>query len=599
MSVHPQISDNKRQKEVQVANIRQELLAPVSAIADYSELLHEQIRSGQYHEIAQEIERIWRAARSLYSLVDSLLSADAVQALFNDQNIGITENQLRHDIRTPINAIKGYAEMLLEDMDGSSDATFKLDLEQLLAYTNRLLSQLIKIIDFNKNGKGQELREVSDASCPNMISRLVESIRPVDNVLLVPERVGNILIVDDLEANRELLSRRLTGDGHQVIAIGSGYKALQILEKEAFDLVLLDLMMPEMNGFEVLAKIKENPDTKMLPVIMVSALDETDSVIRCIEAGADDYLSKPINTTLLRARIKSGLEKKHWQDIEKQQKQFIHRAFSRYLSPEVVDQLVDNPERLSLRGERLEITCVFTDLAGFTSLMEGADLDQVLPVLNEYLDGMCRIVRQHKGTIDKIVGDALHVFFGAPIAQHDHAQRAVTAALAMDNYARCFITSDAAQAVNFGGTRIGVNTGPAVVGNFGGDAFFDYTAHGDTVNTAACMESVNRYFGTSICVTGATVEHCNNILFRPIASLRLKGKTQHVKAFEALTPDQLDPVLQLAYLSAYKQMASGDLQAQAAFEALKLQFPEDPLTCFHLQRLATGSRGEEIILTKK
>ncbi len=247
----------------------------------------------------------------------------------------------------------------------------------------------------------------------------------------------------------------------------------------------------------------------------------------------------------------------------------------------------------------MEITCVFTDLAGFTSLMEGADLDQGLPVLNDYLDGMCRIVRQHKGTIDKIVGDALHVFFGAPLAQPDHAQRAVTAALAMDNYARCFVTSDAAQAVSFGGTRIGVHTGSAVVGNFGGEAFFDYTAHGDTVNTAARMESVNRHFGTSICVTGATVEHCDDISFRPMASLRLKGKTQHVKAFEALIPDQLDPALQSAYLSAYKKMASGDPQAQTAFEALKQQYPEDPLTCFHVERLAAGSHGEEIIMTKK
>ncbi len=320
MSAHPQTPDNKRQKEVQVANIRQELLAPVSAIADYGELLREQIHSGEYGEIAPDIERIWSATRSLYSLVDKLLSVDAVQALFDGQNIDITEKQLRHDIRTPINAIKGYSEMLLEGMDGSGNATFKPDLEQLLTYTNRLLSQLINIVDFSKNEQRQEPGEVKDASSHDMVSSLVESIRPVDNVLLVPKRIGNILVVDDLEANRELLSRRISGDGHQVTAVESGIEALELLEKGAFDLVLLDLMMPEMNGFEVLAKIKENPDTMMLPVIMVSALDETDSVIRCIEAVADDYLSKPVNATLLRARINSGLEKKHWQDVEKQQK---------------------------------------------------------------------------------------------------------------------------------------------------------------------------------------------------------------------------------------------------------------------------------------
>jgi class 3 adenylate cyclase len=456
---------------------------------------------------------------------------------------------------------------------------------------------LNRIVDFGRaGGEAAEVEETIDAS---MVADLVQSIRPVDPGSLLPEETGYILVVDDLETNRELLSRRLARDGHRVATAESGRKALEMLAAEEFDLVLLDLMMPEMNGFEVLAHMKDDPNLMTLPVIMVSAFDETDSVIRCIEAGADDYLPKPFNPTLLRARIKSGLEKKQWQDRERQQKQFIRQAFSRYISPAVVDQLVADPGLLSLRGERLEITCVFTDLAGFTTLMEDSDPARVLPLLNDYLDGMCKIVRDHDGTIDKIVGDALHVFFGAPLAQPDHAGRAVTTAMAMDAYAREFTASDAARAVEFGGTRIGVHTGLAVVGNFGGESFFDYTAHGDTVNTAARMESANSHLGISICVSGTTAERCQDVKFRPIGSLVLKGKTQPVEAFEPMVIEESDTVSRSAYLNAYEHMRSGKRNALSALEDLARRYPEDALTRFHAGRLAAGETGTRIFLTEK
>ena len=145
-----------------------------------------------------------------------------------------------------------------------------------------------------------------------MFAGLVESIRPVGEAEAGKVETGNILVVDDMEANRSLLSRRLTRDGHRVTTAEGGRQARGLLEVDDFDLVLLDLMMPEMNGFEVLAKIKADPRLHRIPVIMISALDEVDSVVRCIEAGAEDYLPKPFNPVLLKARINAGLEKNRW-----------------------------------------------------------------------------------------------------------------------------------------------------------------------------------------------------------------------------------------------------------------------------------------------
>ena len=240
---------------------------------------------------------------------------------------------------------------------------------------------------------------------------------------------------------------------------------------------------------------------------------------------------------------------------------------------------------------------MFTDLAGFTSLIEKKDPAKILPLLNNYLDGMCKIVRDHEGTIDKIVGDALHVFFGAPLQSVDHAQRATECAISMDAYARQFKDSPAARENDFGGTRIGVHTGSAVVGNFGGDSFFDYTAHGDTVNTAARLESVNRHFGTTICVSGTTVEQSPNHSFRPIGTLVLKGKSESVDAFEPVVDKKSRSVSK--YLKAFELMQNRDSNAAAAFRDISRSYPEDALIAYHTERLAENDTGSRILLAEK
>ena len=401
-----------------LANVRQALAAPVEGLVGYGDLICERVAAGGFEQFQPDANRILAAARDLADLVNRLLDEETSRTLFATQTAADAEKGLRHDLRTPINAIKGYGEMLLEDLDDLGEQTLRSDLEKLLAEADRLLAQLGSIVDFSRGNVEDAAEALGADAIGAALANLMDEIPSADDAP-PPEETGYILVVDDIESNRDLLSRRLVADGHRVATAGGGEEALAMLAAADFDLVLLDLMMPGINGFEVLARMKRGPNLKGVPVVMVLALDDTASVIRCIEAGADDYLPKPFNPTLLRARIKSGLEEKQWMDEEKRQKRFIREAFSRFVAPAVVNELIAAPERLSLGGKRQELTVVFTDLADFTTLIENEEPANVLPVLNRYLDSLCQIVLDHGGTIDKIVGDALHAFFGAPLEQPD------------------------------------------------------------------------------------------------------------------------------------------------------------------------------------
>ncbi|MEE9570540.1 MAG: response regulator [Gammaproteobacteria bacterium] len=586
-----------RARQAALVNMRQQLLAPASALVGYSEILHQEARRTGIEEMLPDLERILSAARDLSGMVDRLLDEAESRALFNTDDLDSVERTFRHDLRTPINGIKGYGEMLLEDLEELAAEPMRPDFEKLLSQANQLLADLNRIVRFSRDG-GESAVENIEQDVVMASTDLVHSIRPVDESTLGDE-TGRILVVDDIESNRDLLSRRLTRDGHHVAVAADGKEALAMLGEGEFDLVLLDLMMPRMNGYEVLKHMKADAELRNIPVIMISALDETDSVIRCIEAGADDYLLKPFNPVLLKARLKSGLENKQWSDDERRRRRFIRQAFSRFISPTVVDQLVDDPSRLSLGGERLDITCVFTDLEGFTGLIESSEPTEVLPVLNRYLDGMCQIVLEHDGTIDKIVGDALHVFFGAPLPRPDHAQCAIRCVLALDAYARNFVVDEAARKLNFGGTRIGAHTGVAVVGNFGGESFFDYTAHGDVINTTARMESVNKHIGTAICVSAATASRCPDMPFRPIGRLLLKGKSQSVDAFEPLSAEQAVLASVQTYHDAFELLVHEDPAARDVFDQLRREYPADRLIAFHAERLDKGQSGTLLTFDEK
>lgn len=278
--------------------------------------------------------------------------------------------------------------------------------------------------------------------------------------------------------------------------------------------------------------------------------------------------------------------------VAEHERRWIQSAFSSYLSPNLVRHLMRDPGQLNLGGERRHCSFIMTDLAGFTPLVESCEPETLVGLLNRYLDRLVEVVFAHQGTLDRIVGDAVSVRFSAPVAQPDHAQRAVDCALALDLSAHAFAEDMRATGIAFGETRIGVHSGEVIVGNFGGSRHLDYRAFGDPINTAARLETANKVFGTRIILSAATLEHCASPpATRPVGELLLKGKRRPVASFTPLTESEIKSGLAETYARAYTAMAGADDSALALLEACAARFPADTLTQFHLQRLRTGSTG--------
>lgn len=284
---------------------------------------------------------------------------------------------------------------------------------------------------------------------------------------------------------------------------------------------------------------------------------------------------------------------------ERRQRQFVQGAFSRYVSPAVVEHLLESPENLNVSGVRRELTFIFTDIAGFTTLSEMLSSEKLSDVLNAYLDGACEIVLRYEGTVDKFIGDAIMSIFNAPILQPDHVERAVRCALELDAYAEDFRRTQNALGIPLGVTRIGVHSGPAVIGNFGSSSRMDFTALGDTVNTAARTEGVNKYFDTRICCTQSVVDACPNLTFRPIGDVVLKGKVTGVGLYNPVTDEQAASELHRRYLAAYALLQNEDPGAPDAVRALFADFPDEPLVRFHFERVQAGLNTNRVVMEDK
>jgi adenylate cyclase len=273
----------------------------------------------------------------------------------------------------------------------------------------------------------------------------------------------------------------------------------------------------------------------------------------------------------------------------------LARAFAQYLSPELVKELYKNPDQVRLGGEDREMTFLFTDLEGFTRFTETIAPERLVATLNAYLDGLCRIATRHGGTIDKIVGDAVHVMFNAPLRQPDHASRALAAAFEMRRFSKDFAALQARNDLAFGMTRIGINTGRAIVGNFGGANRFDYTAHGDAINTAARLEAANKVFGTAILISRATRDAVPNVKVRPLGKINLRGKDQATEVFEPLDGDH--PAATYAdRLGDILKAAEHDLAgAVAALEELIRRNPEDGVLTVVRDRIEKHEDGLRLV----
>lgn len=282
------------------------------------------------------------------------------------------------------------------------------------------------------------------------------------------------------------------------------------------------------------------------------------------------------------------------------EQRWVHAAFSRYVSPNLVSHLVAHPERLTLGGQRQLCSFVFTDITGFTSMMERRTPEAAVSLLNDYLEQVIGIAFRHDGTLDRIVGDAVAIMFSAPIPQADHQHRALSCALEINRFTQSYVASLQERGIEFGQTRIGVHCGEVVVGNFGGSMIFDYRALGDPVNTTSRLESLNKQIGTLLCVSEAIRESCPLAPMRPVGEVVLKGKVDAVKVFEPLEA-MVEPVITCdeAYEAAYRLLERGDPDALPVLEALSEQRPWDGLVAFHVQRLLAGEHGVRFVMSRK
>ena len=315
---------------------------------------------------------------------------------------------------------------------------------------------------------------------------------------------GTILIADDDNVGRKLLRRLLEDEGHTVRAAANGREALELFAEDAPDVVLLDILMPELDGIATLERLKATPGAEHVSVIMISAVDEIDSVVRCIEIGADDYLTKPFNPTLLRARINAGLGKKRLHDLERAR---VHDVFSRFLPEHVVDDvLARTDDDLRLGGVRTVGTVMFTDLRGFTAFTERRSPELVIAALNRYFDETSDAILEHGGTLVAYRGDGFLAVFGAPIEVEDHADRALATAremveLRLPRFNRWLGENGFGEEVRMG---VGLNSGPFMSGNVGSLRRLEYTVHGDTVNTASRIEGMTKTVGGPILLAQST-----------------------------------------------------------------------------------------------
>ena len=349
-----------------------------------------------------------------------------------------------------------------------------------------------------------------------------------------------ILVVDDNELNRDLLSRRLIKRGFAVSLAEDGYKALEWLDNNACDLVLLDIMMPGISGIEVLEKLRETRDGTELPIIMATAKDSSEDIVGALKLGANDYVTKPIDFPVVLARVNAQLGLKRANDkvrslvneVERRNA-FIRTIFGRYLTDEVAETLLDSPEGLSLGGERREITILMADIRGFTNLSSRLPPEEVVTLVNNFLAEMTKVIVRYGGTIDEFIGDAILVLFGAPRAIDKHAENAVACALEMQlAMAKVNELNNQTGLPNVE-TGIGINTGEVVVGNIGSETRMKYGVVGHNVNLTSRIESYSA--GRQILISEHTFKNCNGILkINSSMTVQPKGFDQDVKLYEVV-----------------------------------------------------------------
>jgi class 3 adenylate cyclase len=465
---------------VRLAKLRHDLRTPINHIIGYSEMLLEDAAAGAGGVRAEDLERIRNGGRQLLALINHHLSDERFAAGAGDLQ------QLSHDLRTPVNHIIGYAELLAEQTAGPGGETLGRDLQRIIVAARHWLELMERELMAPQPG---DAPAPAVSAADSALIRRFQAVPPADEPAIASATAARLLVADDDAGNRDLLRRRLERLGCEVIECADGHAAWGLAQAEPFDLLLLDLIMPGLDGHQVLERLKAEPRLRHLPVIIISALDQMEGIVRCIELGAEDYLPKPFNPVLLRARVGAALEKKRLRDAEQvylrqieEQRAAADRLLLNVLPRPIADRLKQG--ETAIVDSFAEVTVLFADIVGFTRLSLELPPPRVVRLLDEVFTAFDDLAARHGLEKIKTIGDAYMAVAGLPTPRPDHAPAAARMALAM----RAALDAFNARNQTALQMRIGINSGPVIAGIIGRSKFI-YDLWGDAVNTASRLET--------------------------------------------------------------------------------------------------------------
>ncbi|MCA0453590.1 MAG: response regulator [Chloroflexi bacterium] len=343
--------------------------------------------------------------------------------------------------------------------------------------------------------------------------------------------MSKILVAEDNPNARQLVHDILESLGYESVLAVDGPSAVAAAQSQVPDLIILDVNMPGMSGFEVCRIIKSDVKLAHIPVLMLTAQSDVESRVTGLGLGADDYIGKPFSPRELAARVEARIRAKSENDNLRRTQEIIRQTFERYVSPNVVEKLLESPSDVQLGGKLQEITVLFSDLEGFTSVSEKTDPQKLLGILNLYHELVVGIIQSEGGTVDKFIGDGVMSLYNTPLAQPDHALRAIRTAL---NIRRELVNfSQQFEPIYRMKINFGINTGTAVVGNVGTNRIMNFTAVGDTVNLASRLQALSN--NEKILLSQATYDQLNGqVHVNPLGARSVKGRIEPVMVYEAL-----------------------------------------------------------------
>jgi CheY-like chemotaxis protein/class 3 adenylate cyclase len=501
--------DNRSVKNKFSGNLKHELRTPLNHIIGYCEMLMEQAQDDGLDIFLADLNRIHSAGEQLLGVVDDLCDPVAHRKM--------DEASMHHEVRTPLNQVIGYAEMLQEQAKELGHDSFASDLQKVHTAGRRLLDLIVEnfsSIQANSDAVGSDL--ITSKRQQAFAREPMAKQNKADGAAIAN---ASLLIVDDNELNRDMLTRRLERLGYQVSCAENGSEALKLLKKESFDLLLLDIIMPVMDGFEVLEQLKAEPPLRNIPVIVLSASDQLDHVVKCIQKGAQDYLSKPFSPVLLQARIGSCLERKRLRDqetlylrqIEEEKRrsdELLHVILPRDIAAELKATDAVKPRRFE------EVGILFCDIVEFTAYSAQRGPEEILSHLQTLVEAFEQLCLKHNLEKIKTIGDSFMATAGLMKRLDNPALNCVRCGLDMLTAARTLTP--------MWQVRIGVHVGPVIAGVVG-HRKYQYDVWGDAVNTASRMEQAA--LAGSVCVNQDTwnvvAERCRG---RSLGRIELKGK---------------------------------------------------------------------------